>query len=119
MGPHPAGSYEIWVPDTSFSDVFFYLASNRGDLSVLVHPLSREQRRDHEFRNAWMGAPWPLYLDGLPDKDDVVQKQYAVLGLGWSTPKDEEVTLDERRKRGARVEELLRQDPQAAPAPSD
>nr|XP_031860295.1 uncharacterized protein CI109_004179 [Kwoniella shandongensis]KAA5527367.1 hypothetical protein CI109_004179 [Kwoniella shandongensis] len=36
MGPHPAGSYEIWVPDSSFSDVFFYLAANRGDLSLPI-----------------------------------------------------------------------------------
>ncbi|KAL6884787.1 DOPA-like domain-containing protein [Trichoderma longibrachiatum] len=32
IGPHPAGSYEIWVPDSSFSDVYFYLATNRQNL---------------------------------------------------------------------------------------
>jgi len=63
----------VWVPDSSFSDVVFYLASNRGDLrrdqqpgvelclmrSVLVHPLTHEQRKDHESRNGRLGRPWP------------------------------------------------------------
>ncbi|EHK21631.1 uncharacterized protein TRIVIDRAFT_83739 [Trichoderma virens Gv29-8] len=119
IGPHPAGSYEIWVPDTSFSDVFFYLATNRGNLSILVHPLTSEQRRDHERRNAWLGTPWPIYVDGLPRKSDEVPLQYPELRLGWSTAPDGEVSLDERRRRGAEVEALLAKDPEAAPAPLD
>ncbi|KAI1855755.1 hypothetical protein JX265_012200 [Neoarthrinium moseri] len=116
IGPHPAGSYEIWVPDSSFSDVFFYLASNRGSLSVLVHPLTASQRRDHESRQAWMGTPWPIYLDGLP-RDGDVPLQYPELGLGWSTSPEQELSLEERRRRGALVEALLADDPEAAPAP--
>ncbi|WYZ45897.1 hypothetical protein EsH8_IX_000122 [Colletotrichum jinshuiense] len=118
MGPHPAGSYEIWVPDSSFSDVFFYLASNRGNLSVLVHPLTSSQRRDHESRNAWMGTPWPIYLDALP-ADGGIPLQYPELGLGWSTSPEKEISLEERLRRGAEVEALLANDPEAAPAPKD
>ncbi|KAF2156344.1 hypothetical protein K461DRAFT_275464 [Myriangium duriaei CBS 260.36] len=116
MGPHPAGSYEIWVPDCSFSDVYFYLASNRGNLSVLVHPLTNLQRRDHELRNGWMGTPWPIYLDALPEDGDI-PLQYPELGLGWSRSPELEISLEERRKRGAQVEALLANDPEAAPAP--
>ncbi|KAK4060790.1 uncharacterized protein Triagg1_10633 [Trichoderma aggressivum f. europaeum] len=119
IGPHPAGSYEIWVPDTSFSEVFFYLATNRGNLSILVHPLTSQQRRDHESRNAWLGTPWPIYLDGLPRKSDEVPFQYPELRLGWSTAPDDEISLDERRRRGAKIEALLANDPEAAPAPVD
>ncbi|KAH8422004.1 dopa 4 [Colletotrichum scovillei] len=118
IGPHPAGSYEIWVPDSSFSDVFFYLAANRGNLSVLVHPLTSSQRRDHETRNAWMGTPWPIYLDSLPSDGDV-PFQYPELGLGWSTSPEQEISLEERLRRGAKVEALLADDPEAAPAPKD
>lgn len=119
IGPHPAGSYEIWVPDTSFSEVFFYLATNRGNLSILVHPLTSQQRRDHETRNAWLGTPWPIYLDGLPRKSDEVPLQYPELRLGWSAAPENEISLDERRRRGARIEALLANDPEAAPAPVD
>ncbi|KAL7805615.1 DOPA-like domain-containing protein [Trichoderma gracile] len=116
-GPHPAGSYEIWVPDSSFSDVFFYLATNRGTLSILVHPLTSQQRRDHESRNAWLGTPWPIYLDGLPSESSKIPLQYPELRLGWSSVANDEISLDERRRRGARVEALLANDAEAAPAP--
>ncbi|OAA60624.1 DOPA-like domain protein [Cordyceps fumosorosea ARSEF 2679] len=119
IGPHPAGSYEIWVPDSSFSDVFFYLACNRGDLSVLIHPLTKQQRRDHESRNGWLGKPWPIYLDGLPRESEEVPLQYPELRLGWSSAPETEISLDERRERGAKLEALLARDPEAAPAPTD
>ncbi|KAH6695880.1 dopa 4,5-dioxygenase [Leptodontidium sp. MPI-SDFR-AT-0119] len=118
IGPHPAGSYEIWVPDSSFSDVYFYLASNRGDLSVLIHPLTSNQRRDHDARAGWLGKPWPIYLDSLP-RDGPVPLQYPELGLGYSAPPKEDLSLEERRRRGAEVEALLASDPEAAPAPED
>ncbi|CEJ82069.1 Putative Dopa-dioxygenase [[Torrubiella] hemipterigena] len=116
VGPHPAGSYEIWVPDSSFSDVFFYLAANRGTLSVLVHPLTSSQRADHESRNAWMGTPWPIYLDDLP-LSGRTPRQYPELGLGWSSSPSDEVSLAKRRQDGLKVEDLLANDPEAAPAP--
>ncbi|CAI6025684.1 unnamed protein product [Clonostachys chloroleuca] len=118
IGPHPAGSYEIWVPDSSFSEMFFYLAANRGNLSILVHPLTTRQREDHETRNAWMGTPWPIYLDSLP-RDGPTPLQYPELGLGWSTSPIQEISLEERRKRGAEVEKILANDAEAAPAPKD
>lgn len=69
IGPHPAGSYEIWVPDSSFATVFSYLALNRWELrsdnphpyrslvihsshssdsgscirSILIHPLTADE----------------------------------------------------------------------------
>lgn len=133
-------SSAVWVPDSSFSDVFFYLSANRGNLrcvqspsrqalsapsttvntvaSILVHPLTSDQRGDHETRNAWMGTPWPIYLDGLPVEGEI-PLQYPELGLGWSTSPKQEMSLEERRKKGAEVEALLANDPEAAPAPKD
>lgn len=87
--------------------------------SVLIHPLTSQQRRDHETRNGWLGTPWPIYLDGLPRESDEIPLQYPELGLGWSTVPEDEISLDERRKRGAKVEALLANDPEAAPAPQD
>jgi len=118
IGPHPAGSYEIWVPDSSFSDVFFYLASNRGNLSVLIHPLTANQRQDHDNRAGWLGTPWPIYLEALPRQGDI-PLQYSELGLGWSTSPKQEISYEERRRRGAEVEALLANNPEAAPAPRD
>lgn len=86
--------------------------------SVLIHPLTAQQRRDHESRNGWLGKPWPIYLDGLPVESEEAPLQYPELRLGWSTAPENEPSLDERRKRGAKVEELLANDPAAAPAPA-
>jgi DOPA 4,5-dioxygenase len=65
-----------------------------------------------------MGTPWPIYLDVLP-LDGPVPLQYPELGLGWSRSPEQEVSLDERRRRGAKIEALLAEDPEAAPAPKD
>lgn len=65
-----------------------------------------------------MGTPWNIYLDILPSEGDI-PLQYPQLDLGWSTTPDQEISLDERRKRGAKVEALLADDPEAAPAPED
>ncbi|CAK5281036.1 unnamed protein product [Mycena citricolor] len=61
IGPHPAGkhdvqlervenlnpagscSYEVWAPSETFASLFSYLALHRGPLSILVHPLTREE----------------------------------------------------------------------------
>lgn len=65
-----------------------------------------------------MGTPWNIYLDVLPSEGDV-PLQYPNLGLGWSASPEQEPSLEERRRRGAEVEALLAQDPEAAPAPKD
>ncbi|KAG9074053.1 hypothetical protein FS749_014427, partial [Ceratobasidium sp. UAMH 11750] len=130
IGPHPAGtlllplfsllrgSYEIWVPSESFVSVYSYLCQHRGELSILVHPLTREERKDHEFRNSWMGPSFPLDLDTLPIRSEEIPLQYPLLKLGYSsiiTPP----TIGQRKAAGRKIEETLRREKEAAPAPSD
>ncbi|TFL01123.1 DOPA-like domain-containing protein [Pterulicium gracile] len=119
MGPHPVGSYEIWTPAESFNSVFSYLCMNRGALSVLVHPLTRHESllsSDHEVRNAWLGAPFPLDLSVLPVESKRTPLQYPTLEVGYSS-RAPGFTLKERRKLGAHVENILKDDDQAAKAP--
>ncbi|KAI9570778.1 DOPA-like domain-containing protein [Boletus coccyginus] len=118
MGPHPVGSYEIWVPSTSFAPVFSYLCQHRGDLSILLHPLTREERKDHQMRSAWLGPSYPLDLSRLPVLADHVPLQYPSLKLGYSAP-GPDFTLEERRRIGANVERILRGEKEAARAPSN
>nr|VWO95374.1 DNA topoisomerase 1 (EC (DNA topoisomerase I) [Ganoderma boninense] len=128
IGPHPVGSYEIWCPSESFASVYSYLALNRGDLSVLIHPLTREewmeswiiafQRKDHEVRHAWLGPAFPLDLSALPVKSDNVPLQYPSLKLGYSSTAPK-LSLEERKRIGGNVEQILRHEKEAAKAPSD
>ncbi|KAF9464553.1 DOPA-like domain-containing protein [Collybia nuda] len=127
IGPHPVGSYEIWVPAETFSAVFSYLCMNRGQLSILVHPLTRDQRRydfvllprtpsDHEIRNAWIGPPFPLDLETLPVRSAEVPLQYSTLKLGYSATQSP-FSLEERRRLGANIEAILSREKEAARAP--
>ncbi|KAL5533477.1 hypothetical protein ACEPAF_5253 [Sanghuangporus sanghuang] len=134
IGPHPAGSYEIWCPSELFASVFSYLCMSRGELSILVHPLTREQissswflpnffpikqRTDHQFRNAWIGPSFPLNLSTLPLRSEDIPLQYPSLGLGYSS-KASQPSLEERKTSGKKVEETLQKhEPEAAPAPLD
>ncbi|KZT20305.1 hypothetical protein NEOLEDRAFT_1075891 [Neolentinus lepideus HHB14362 ss-1] len=118
IGPHPVGSYEIWCPAESFSSVFSYLCINRGQLSILVHPLTREEKKDHELRNAWIGPSFPLDLSRLPVKSEEIPLQYPSLKLGYSSTAPK-LSLDERRKIGSNVEKILRGEKEAARAPLD
>ncbi|KAJ3271556.1 hypothetical protein HDV01_006518 [Terramyces sp. JEL0728] len=84
VGPHPIGSFETWVPIEYFAQAYSFFTLNRGDLSVLLHPLTREQQRDHTERAVWLGKPIPLKVDELPELSDAEPKQYPELGLGYS-----------------------------------
>ncbi|TFY68429.1 hypothetical protein EVG20_g3556 [Dentipellis fragilis] len=122
IGPHPvgySGSYEIWCPSESFASVFSYLCINRGELratSVLVHPLTREERKDHDTRKAWIGPSFPLDLSTLPVESETVPLQYASLKVGYSsnTPT---LSLEQRKKIGASIENTLKNEKEAAKAP--
>lgn len=118
IGPHPVGSYEIWCPSESFVSVYSYLCMNRGNLSILVHPLTKEERKDHEIRNAWIGPSFPLDLSTLPVRSAEVPLQYPTLKLGYSS-KAPTLSLEERKKLGAAVENILKHEKEAAKAPSD
>ncbi|KAG8811696.1 hypothetical protein FRB91_001499 [Serendipita sp. 411] len=117
MGPHPVGSYEIWCPTESFASVFSYLCQHHGTLSVLIHPLTRKERLDHSHRSAWIGQPFPLDLSTLPLLSPVVPLQYSSLELGYSS-KTHGPTIEERKIAGKRIEDILKQEPEAAPAPA-
>ncbi|CAE6441461.1 unnamed protein product [Rhizoctonia solani] len=117
IGPHPVGSYEIWVPSESFASVYSYLCQHRGDLSILIHPLTREERKDHEYRQAWMGHSFPLDLGTLPIRSEEIPLQYTLLKLGYSSIITSP-SIEERKAAGKKIEQTLRGDKEAAPAPN-
>ncbi|KAE9408687.1 hypothetical protein BT96DRAFT_1099783 [Gymnopus androsaceus JB14] len=118
-GPHPIGSYEIWVPSETFSSAFFYICENRGELSVLVHPLSKDQRRDYGPRACWMGPPLPLDISAIPSRPlENTPMYYPSLKLGHSAH-GPVLTLDDRKRLGQNVENILKNEREAARAPLD
>lgn len=84
VGPHPQGSFETWVPIESFARVLSWFTLNRGSLSVLVHPLTRHEKKDHSIHAMWLGDAWVIDLDTLRDDLAEPPAQYPELGLGYN-----------------------------------
>ncbi|KIY72946.1 hypothetical protein CYLTODRAFT_417458 [Cylindrobasidium torrendii FP15055 ss-10] len=114
-GPHPVGSYEIWVPNETFAAVYGWLVMNKGNLSILVLPLTNQPKLDYAERKAWLGEPWPLDLAMVPDstgEDSFPKSQYPKLSLGYNA--DDGLTRNERRNMGTRVAKILENEVMAA-----
>ncbi|KAF1315005.1 Dopa 4,5-dioxygenase, partial [Globisporangium splendens] len=89
VGPHPSGSFEVWVPKESFVKVLSFFTFHRGSLSIFLHPLTKDQRIDHSSARAvWLGPSWPIDGTALPEdpteEDADPPFQYPELGLGYS-----------------------------------
>ena len=85
IGPHPLPSYEVWVPIEYFSIAYsFFLLNRPPKLSVLIHPLTREEIRDHTERATFLGKSYPLDLTQLNELLPHIPAQYPELGLGYS-----------------------------------
>ena len=83
IGPHPVGSFEVWVPIEYLPQMLTFMMYKRGSLSVLVHPLGHTAIQDHTSDAMWLGPSFPLDLSPLNTSggDD---PQYPELGLGYS-----------------------------------
>ncbi|RYO37551.1 hypothetical protein AA0111_g2503 [Alternaria arborescens] len=71
IGPHPVAMFEvnIFTPE-QFGAFIPWLVINRGPLSVLVHPNTDDELRDHTQRAMWLGQPLPLSTKSFREKDE-------------------------------------------------
>ena len=85
-GPHPCGSYEVWTPAQYFHLVLSWFMMNRGDLTILLHPLTDHAYEDHIGRSMWLGPRYRLNFAGLPADEGVDgdPPQYPELELGYN-----------------------------------
>lgn len=65
VGPHPRWSYQIAFGTELFARLVPFLALNRDDLAVLVHPLTGDERADHSAHALWLGEILELDLEVL------------------------------------------------------
>jgi len=62
VGPHPCWSCQLAFAPGQFDRVVPWLALNRGDLVVFVHPQTGDDLRDHRDHAIWMGQVVALDL---------------------------------------------------------
>ena len=64
-GRIPCGSYQIAFAPELFASLVPWLALNRGDLTVFVHPNTGDALADHSAHVIWLGESRALNLDAL------------------------------------------------------
>jgi aromatic ring-cleaving dioxygenase len=63
VGPHPQSMFQIAFPAPLLNAFLPWLMLNRDGLSVLLHPETGNDYRDHSAHAAWLGDAVPLRLD--------------------------------------------------------
>jgi aromatic ring-cleaving dioxygenase len=63
VGPHTQSMYQIAFPVSELATFLPWLMLNRDGLSILLHPETGDDYRDHSAHAAWLGAVLPLRLD--------------------------------------------------------
>ncbi len=65
IGPHPRWSYQVAFEPPLFAEIVPWLALNRGDLVIFIHPETGDDLPDHRDRALWLGDCLELNLDAL------------------------------------------------------
>jgi len=65
VGPHPQSMYQIEFPAAILAPFVPWLMLNRDGLSILLHPETGNDYRDHTAHAAWFGAVLPLRVERL------------------------------------------------------
>jgi aromatic ring-cleaving dioxygenase len=63
VGPHTQSMYQIAFPASLLASFLPWLMLNRDGLTVLLHPDTGNDYRDHSAHAAWLGTSLPLRLD--------------------------------------------------------
>jgi aromatic ring-cleaving dioxygenase len=63
VGPHSQSMYQIAFPSRMLVSFLPWLMLNRDGLTILLHPETSNDYRDHTAHAAWLGAVLPLRLD--------------------------------------------------------
>ncbi len=63
VGPHPVSFYQVAFASETFAELIPWLALNREDLSILVHPETGDDLADHSAHAMWLGDSLSLRLE--------------------------------------------------------
>lgn len=56
VGPHPIGSFQVLIPNDRLAEATAWFALNRQGLTVLLHPNTEDDLKDHRDYPIWFGS---------------------------------------------------------------
>jgi len=65
VGPHSAAMYQVAFAPGEAARLIPWLMLNHAGLSVFIHPLTGDDRADHDEYALWLGPKLPLDFDAL------------------------------------------------------
>ena len=65
VGPHPRSMYQVAFASDQFATLVPWLMLHRAGLVIFVHPLTGDDRADHDGHALWLGEKLALDLDAL------------------------------------------------------
>lgn len=65
IGPHPQAQFRIAIHHTFLQFMFNFFMKNRQGLTVLIHPETGDDIKDHTDHLVWLGTPLILNITRL------------------------------------------------------
>lgn len=73
VGPHSQAMFQIAFEPALFGTLVPWLMLNNRGLSILVHPNTANEKRDHLIDALWIGRPLPIDEGPLPEEGEPQQ----------------------------------------------